>query len=290
MKRSIIPQMSQRAIAINLGAGLVMVAGFISFVHTTFARPHFEVCSTRYHRQLTMNLDRDGIPLTPADVQAVSNGQDEGLLDNLSIAQFNEGPVKYAMGVKIAQGTVEQRSNRGVPGGISLPWMPSSLEQPTAACLSYSVFLPADFGFETGGTLPGLFGATPNGQYGDTPRFAANLSWQAGGAPRLYLEIKSEKDERSATFKTYDATIPLGRWVRVDQELILNTPDQSDGVARLWLDGRLETEIKPIEIRPASNVTIAGVAGNIYFGGSATQGTAPKDATIWLSPFEVRWK
>lgn len=289
MKRSILPRMSQRAIAINVGAGVVMVAGFISFMHSTFARPHFEVCSTRYHRLLTMKLDRDGVPLTPSDMQAVSNGQDEGLLDNLSIAQFNQGPVKYAMGVKIAQDTVEQRSDRGIPGGISLPWMPSSLEQPAAACLTYNVFLPADFAFENGGTLPGLFGATINGQYGDTPRFGANLAWHAGGVPRYYLEIKSEKDERSAAFKAYESKIPLGRWVRVDQELVLNTPDHADGIARMWIDGRLETEVKAVDIRPAANVAIAGVAGNIFFGGSATQGKAPKDAIIWLSPFEVRW-
>ena len=290
MKRRLIPQLSQKAIAINLGAGLVMVAGFISFVHTTFARPHVEVCSTRYHRQLIMRLDKDGTPLTPNDVQAISNGQDEGLLDNLSIAQFSEGPVKYAMGVRLQQGTAEQRSNTSLPGGISLPWMPSALEQPTAACLSYKVFLPADFAFDQGGTLPGLFGATINGQYGDTPSFGANLSWQAGGAPRFYLKIKSEKDERTAAFNTYDRTLPLGRWINVEQELVLNTPNQPDGVARLWLDGKLETEVKQVDIRATADVAISGVAGDIFFGGSATHGKAPKDATIWLSAFDVRWK
>ena len=37
------------------------------------------------------------------------------------------------------------------------------------------------------------------------------------------------------------------------------------------------------------DVSIAGVSGNVYFGGSTTTGKAPKEATIWLSPFEVRW-
>jgi len=289
MKRSIIPKLSPRAIAINAGAGLIMVTGFISFVHAKLAPPHFEVCSTRYHRQVTMRLDRDGTVLTPNDIQAVSNGQDEGVLDNLTIAQFNEGPVKFGMGVKLAQDTVEQRSNRGLPGGISLPWMPSVLEQPTAACLTYNIFLPADFVFGEGGTLPGLFGTTTNGQYGDAPNFGTNLAWHAGGAPKFHMQVKADSDNRAAAFGTFDKAIPRGRWVRVEQELILNVPGQPNGIARLWFDGRLETEVKSVDIRPAPDVSIAGVSADVYFGGSGTTGKAAQEATVWLSPFELRW-
>jgi hypothetical protein len=247
------------------------------------------VCSTRYHRQLALRLDRDGQPLTPADVQAFSNGQDEGVLENLSIAAFNSGPVQYAMGIKIAENSVEQRTGRGAPGGVSFPWMPSSLEQPQAACLSYNVFVPPEFDFGAGGTLPGFFGVTVNGQFGDAPGFLTQLSWAAGGAPKFYVQVKAPDAARQASFGTYERAIPKGRWVRVDQELVLNAPHHADGVARLWLDGRLESEVKAAEIRPTADVAIAGVAGDVYFGGSGTAGIAPKEATIWLSPFELRW-
>ncbi len=284
-----VPTFSKRALIINAMLGTTILAGFASFIHTTFARPYAEVCTARYHRQLSLKLDRDGEALTPADVQAFSNGQDEGVLENLSIAAFNTGPSKYAMGIKIAEKSMEQRTGRGPAGGVSFPWMPSSIEQPQAACLSYNVFLPADFDFGTGGTLPGFFGATVNGQFGDTPGFSTQLGWGEGGAPKVYLQIKADPAARAAAFPAYDRTIPRGRWVRVDQELVLNSANQPDGVARLWFDGKLEAEVKAAEIRPGAEVAIAGVTGDVYYGGSGTMGIAPKEATVWLSPFELRW-
>jgi hypothetical protein len=126
MKLKGIPKFSKRAIGINAAAGAVMLAGFVSLIHSTFARPHFEVCTSRYHRQLVMTLEREGKLLTPTDIQAVSNGLDEGVIENLSIAAFNGGPAKVAMGVKLAAGTVEQRSGRGIAGGISfLQYLPA---------------------------------------------------------------------------------------------------------------------------------------------------------------------
>jgi hypothetical protein len=290
MKLTGLHKFSSRAIAINAGAGLAIAAGFFSLAHSTFARPHFELCTSRYHRQIAMSLDKDGKPLTPADVQAVSNGLDEGVLDNLSIAAFNSGPAKYAMGIKLAENSVEQRSGRGEPGGISLPWAPSTIEQPQAACLSYNMFLPADFDFGTGGTLPGLFGTKINGQYGDTPSFQAQLIWHAGGAPKFHLRTQSETDNRAVAFKAYESVLPRGRWVRVDQEVILNTPKQADGVARLWLDGKLEIEVKAVDMRDDPNMVISGAVGDVFFGGSGTHGKASKEAVVWLSPFELRWK
>jgi hypothetical protein len=288
MKPKGLPKFSKRAIMINSVAGVVMLSGFVSLIHSTFARPYFEVCTARYHRQLAMTLDREGKPLTPTDIQAVSNGMDEGVIENLSIAAFNTGPAKFAMGVKLAAGTVEQRSGRGIAGGISFPWAPSTIEQPQAACLSYNIFLPADFEFSTGGTLPGFFGTTINGQFGDKPTFQTQLLWQRAGVPQFQLKSLSDSDNRTTAFKTWETAFPRGRWVRVDQELILNTPKQSDGVARLWFDGKLESEIKAVEVRDGPELAISGVASDIYFGGTNT-GEAPKDAVVWVTPFEIRW-
>ena len=282
-------KLSKRALAINIGAGTIIAVALVSFMQSTFLRPNVEVCSRRYHRQVVMQLARDGALLTPQELQAFANGQDEGLAENLTIAEFSQGPARYALGVKIAKNTVEQRSTRGTSGGISLPWAPSILEQPTSACLSYDVFFPTDFDFNAGGTLPGLFGVTSKGQYGDTPHFAANLAWHFGGVPRFYLATKASDDDRAALFPTYQRILPRGRWVHVEQELILNTPGRNDGIARLWLDGRIESEVKNAWIRSGADVAITGVSGEVYFGGSGTTGTATADSTVWLSPFDVRW-
>lgn len=281
--------LSKKALALNIGAVAMIGFAFISLVRSTFARAYVEPCPSRYHSQVNMRLDHDGVPLTASELQAVANGLDEGLLEHLTIAQFNDGPAKFAMGVKINKGSTQQRSAHGEPGGISLPWTPNSLEQLTAACLSYDVFLPTTFDFNTGGTLPGLFGTTANGRFGDMPHFGTNLSWAGGGEPRHYLETKAAENENAAAFKTYEQTLARGRWVHVDQEIILNTPEQSDGVARLWLDGRIESEVKKVYMRADAKMSIAGVAGEVYFGGSGSTGVATNDETIWLSPFQLRW-
>ena len=44
-------------------------------------------------------------------------------------------------------------------------------------------------------------------------------------------------------------TLPKGRWVRIEQELVLNTPGQADGIARLWLDGDLKAEGTGLKLR-----------------------------------------
>lgn len=282
-------KLSKKFIAVNVGAGTVMVAAFISFMQTTFMRPHVPVCSARYHHQVSFDLDRDGVAATVADIQSTLNGNDEGIADNLSIAQFTQGPTRFAMGVKIAAGSVEQRSSRGTPGGISMPWMPTLLEQPHSACLSYDIFLPADFDFSGGGTLPGLFGGPVNSTTPDVPRFSINMAWHGDGAPKLYLNTKSGEYERAGTFQTYLRQLPRGRWVHVDQELVLNSAGNSDGVARLWIDGKIESDVKGAWLREGKEATITGISGEVYFGGSGTQGVAKSDATIWLSPYVLRW-
>lgn len=282
-------KLSTKFLAVNIGAGTVMVAAFISFMQSTFTRPNVPVCSSRYNHQVSLELGRDGVAATVADIQSTMNGRDEGIADNLTIAQFTQGPARFAMGVKIAPGTGEQRSNRAPAGGISMPWTPTMLEQPHAACLSYDVFLPADFAFDGGGTLPGLFGGPAESSASDASRFSANLSWHGDGSPKLYLEVKSGEYQRAGAFASYLGTLPRGRWVHVDQELVLNSPGNSDGLARMWLDGKIETEVKGAWLRENNEGVIAGVSGEVYSGGSGTQGTAKAEATIWISPFVLRW-
>ena len=102
--------------------------------------------------------------------------------------------------------------------------------------------------------------------------------------------LRSVEAELAALKKRFDAReLPRGRWVRVDQEVVLNTPKQSDGAARLWLDGKLEIEVKAVDIRDDANMAISGAVGDVFFGGSGTHGKASKEAVVWLSPFELRW-
>ena len=86
----------------------------------------------------------------------------------------------------------------------------------------------------------------------------------------------------------------LGRWVRIDQEVVLNTPGQDDGAVRLWVDGTLRTQLPKAVLRHSADVGIQGVMADVYFGGQVydgrvSEGKALKDEQVQLTPFELRW-
>jgi hypothetical protein len=86
-----------------------------------------------------------------------------------------------------------------------------------------------------------------------------------------------------------EVIIPRGKWVRIDQEVVLNTPQKQDGLVRLWVDGSLRIEGKEAELRYSREVGFTGVMGDVHFGGNFMGGVARKDETVWLTPFELRW-
>jgi hypothetical protein len=82
-----------------------------------------------------------------------------------------------------------------------------------------------------------------------------------------------------------------GRWVRLEQEVVVNTPNEDDGVLRVWIDGVLNVQRTDMNYRAQSGVTIAGVSVDVFrgTGPNDSQAAAAKPAKVWLAPFEVRW-
>jgi hypothetical protein len=88
-----------------------------------------------------------------------------------------------------------------------------------------------------------------------------------------------------------DLKIPRGRWVRIDQEVILNKPGAENGTLRLWVDRTLVGELSNFVMRQSPDTKIELVQAAAYFGSSATNtdGLAAKDERILMTPFELRW-
>ena len=83
------------------------------------------------------------------------------------------------------------------------------------------------------------------------------------------------------------AELPRGRWVSVDQEVILNTPGKSDGVLRVWLDGRLSFENRTVAFRTDAAAAVRGILAEVAH---ARQPGARDDASpVLVTPFEFRW-
>jgi hypothetical protein len=111
----------------------------------------------------------------------------------------------------------------------------------------------------------------------------ALLAWRRNGP----LGATTFIDTRSGAVEADPLPFPDGRWVRLEQEV---NPKGSDGILRVWLDGTLAIDRSDLAYRDRPETTITGVNANVHYGHEDPAHGAPKDATIWLTPFEIRWK
>lgn len=286
---------SPKTLAINGGVLLIIGVGAVTALKSFF-KPAIEVCTARYGRTVKMNVERNGSLMTPSDVQASVAGRDFGVMENVKIARFNGAPSPAGFTVAVNAGTSQADAERDAPGGMSFPWQPRTLPAGVkAGCLSYSIYLPANFDFGDAGTLPGLFGVSPLEGAAKDERFATHVVWGARGVFANHASL-STKDGWLTDISNIDQIggLPRGRWVRIDQEVVLNMPGKDDGAVRLWVDGALRTQLPKAMLRYSADLAIQGVMADVHFGGQiydgrVTEGKAIKDELIQLTPFELRW-
>jgi hypothetical protein len=287
---------SLKSIAINGGVLLIIGTGAVVFVKHALFTPATVACSERYNRLVIMNIKREGALMSPSDIQSVSAGRDVLVMENLQITPFKDAPVAAGLSVTLKAGTSQAENERASPGGISYPWKPRAVPPNlSSACLSYNVYLPADFEFDYAGTLPGMFGVSPQLGANDGERFATHVTWSNLGAFGSHVAMTTKANFLTET-TPHDqrAMLPRGKWFRVDQEVILNTPGSLDGQVKLWIDGALRSQTSAAGMRKSADVSIQGVVADVFFGGvmdegSPAEGRARKDETIRLTPFELRW-
>ena len=207
------------------------------------------------------------------------------MIDNLSITSEKNGPVPISMSVRLPNGAASPLSAADRKGGMSFPWEPRSLARASAACVSWDVWLPADFDFARAGRLPGLIGADVAGQ----ESFAARILWRPGGGGAASLRTLSTAEARQPTLGLEGFAFLRGQWFKIGQEVALNTPKQANGKLVVWIDGTVVGERSDLVFRADPSVAVTGVAADVLYGGDDTAAIVPKDATIRLSPFELRW-
>jgi hypothetical protein len=174
--------------------------------------------------------------------------------------------------------------------------MISDAQPAQAACLSYQVMLPKDFEFGNGGLLPGLFGgdtAAPpkDGRDIVLTSFGTHVSWTQDGG--LGLRVVTEGGE--ITVQPLGVNQPLimglGRWVSIDQEVVLNSDGIADGLLRVWVDGQLKLEQSNMPWRLSDAGRFRGVDVRAHFsGGNLTPAKSPTTTSLRLSPIDVRWQ
>jgi hypothetical protein len=276
-----------KVILFNAAALMIGVTAVAAVVRSFVFSPSAVPCSERYTSSTSFAVERGEVVLTAADLQSGLGGKDVGVIENLTIAKLRDAPAPIAMTVSLPKGSASPHSSTSPKGGMSFPWETRLLRGKSAACLAYSVLVPADFEFGRGGALPGIGGGDAEGRAREG--FVARVAWRHGGSGGATLRVKSDGETRSTLAERDGFAFPRGRWVRLEQEVVLNTPKQADGILRVWADGWLAVDRTDMTYRTRSDVTLSGVAADVFYGSEEGGGLAPADTKVSLTPFELRW-
>lgn len=271
------------------GLGLVVfLAGYM--IQSALKTETIPACSTRYGNGTQLSLQTgEGNPMTPIELQARLPSRAWGLLTNARVvAAADKSPF-----LQVALGLSEEQKDREakdpdekvdrLQDGVGFLWRPQSIENARAACLSYRVFLSKDFSFEGRGTLPGLYSVKDDADVdASQPQqgFVSRLHWDQAGS--MGTSVKTPLT--AGHWLPARGTLwPVNRWISVEQEVVLNTPQKADGIVRVWIDGELKVENTALDLGAVEGSGLSGVVADI---GAVDQGKVA--ARITLSPFIVQ--
>ena len=288
---------NQNIMLLNGAAALVIGGSLFYMVQSLVSSEQLLPCTQRYEQGVQMGLERAGQPITPADLQARASGTDWSLLERTQIVKVAAGPAKYAIEFDLTGAHAENRAEPTGRAGAGFHWSPRPMQAAQTACLAYSVFIPEGFQFGGGGRLPGLTGmidaAKAPLREGETAAASAegtplsvNTGWDKDGTVQMLAY--GPKFDGGATFRGRSAfSLGRGKWMRVEQEVVLNAPGADDGALRLWLDGDLKIDTSANYRDQPGRIT--GVVSEVVPTGQDVSPKA-KDHKISVTPFTFYWK
>jgi len=248
-------------------------------------------CSERYAQAGMFALERSsGTLLGPTELQSKLTGHEWGVLHNIAIKANQDADPSVAMTVNFKAGGKADFLKRRAPSGVGFKWQPGYLRKASAACLSYSVRLPEKFNFAKGGTLPGLFGVTKHARTDELEAFSARMRWLGHGKMGVQPITPKLRDGYLMVLDAQWLKLPRGKWVEIEQEVVLNTPGQADGRLRIWIDGRLYLNLGTVAFRKDDDTRFHGVIADTHYATRDMDwAPAPAATKIKLSPMIVRW-
>lgn len=248
-------------------AGILAAAVVIGYNVSSYMQKDTQhACVSRYTKMTQLALaSSSGQALSPIELQARAGAGERGVLENAKVVTAPGAPTPLALEVKLAGLGREDDADKGT--GIRMNWQPNSIQGAESACLSYSVWLPENFDFGMLGTLPGLLGGTPPALGARTPEeaqqgFAARVVWGTDGESAVAGFFPAGPEGIGGTVAG-GFVLPRGRWVKLEQELVLNRPGEANGAFRLWVDGKLISQTQDIMWRRRPEVKITGISADV---------------------------
>lgn len=281
--------LSRNTVLLNGAALLIVAASGFAVLRSLVVTEDATVCSERFVNGSRIGLDNAGAPLSAAELQGRLGGNDWGLEGAARAVKLKAGPAKHALQFDLSAQHATTGDDSHRRPGVGFVWAPTGFKPVKAACLSYAVFLPEDFDFGKGGRLPGLIGSREANTTPLDPDFSARIAWQQGGIADIYTHLPGWTLGRPMGNDRHGFALPKGRWVAIEQEVVLNDIGAKNGLVRLWIDGTLRFEKSGLGFRDAkagtAEAAITGVMAELVMTGQAA-GAARK---VWLTPFELRW-
>jgi hypothetical protein len=260
------------------GVALLIIAGYFT-VELGRSR-EVTPCSTRFSSMTQMSLQKPGgMPLSPAELEARAGLGERNVMEKASVRKADGSPSPFVLDVKVG-------GPQSADSGIDFRWTPNGLAKADAVCLAYSIYVPADFDFASGGALPGVFGEATGSMTGAQRGFASRLVFGGGGELGIDVNVSdttsSAQDGAAQVRWTQSGTIERGRWTAVEQEIILNNANAKDGVVRIWTGGRLRLETLDMAWRATAAMRVSGMLSEIGYNGVQTA-TNKKPSIISIS-------
>jgi hypothetical protein len=271
------------SVVFNIAGGFVVltVVGYMAASELkSRAAPQ---CTARFAPGQHFSLENSkGQLLSQIEMQGQSGSREWGVLKNTRVIKAAGAPQGKALEVKLSS---TENEDRGDQNGLGFVWLVSALSKAQSACLSYSAFIPAGYTFPEAGFLPGLFGGDSTAALDQVPPVGgavARMGWVSGG--ELGVEVRTPEFD-GFWLGAANLYWPRGRWVAIEQEVKLNTPRQSDGVVRVWVDSELKIERKNLDLRGSDQFALSGVVADIGYARSASE-----PVVLQVSPFVVQWQ
>ena len=168
----------------------------------------------------------------------------------------------------------------------------------SSAVLSYWVKFDSTFEWIKGGKLPGLCGGecATGGLDVSPDRFSIRYMWRGGGVGMVYAYLSNPPnpgfglDMGVGTWR-WQAD---GKWHRIQEELILNTANNTDGIIRVWYDKPIsgppnfeQKNLRYYDRTKYPNLGIDKLIFSTFHGGQDASWSPKRGSTAYFADLQV---
>jgi hypothetical protein len=157
--------------------------------------------------------------------------------------------------------------------------------------VSYKVRFAKGFDPVKGGKLPGMMGGQGNRggkRANGYDGWSARMMWRAEAAAVFYVYHADMPGIYGDDYKWDEVEtrlFPAGEWVQIEHRIVMNSPENKNGILQGWYNGELAVDNHDMRYRKVDSFAIDGFYFNTFFGGSGADWAPTRNETIDFDDF-----